>query len=98
MILSKLSYPTCALASKVEFFTTDTMIKGYHVYKNVWSIFKCCTVTMIKEVEKGLSGRHLWLATTKAAEMSTFQSTCKETYVKQITGHRIVTHAEQSLS
>ena len=38
----------------VESFTIDFMIKGYLVYKDVWSIFKCCTIAVKKEVEKGL--------------------------------------------
>ena len=45
--------------SEVELYTTDPMIKGHNVYKNVWSTSKCCTtITMMKEVQKGLLGRH----------------------------------------
>ena len=46
------------MASEVEYLTIDCMIKGHHVYKDVWLSLKCCTVAMIKEVDKGLSGRH----------------------------------------
>ena len=39
-------------------FTIHYMIKEYHVYKDVWSSFKCCTIAVMKEVEKGFLGRH----------------------------------------
>ena len=65
------------MMSEVESFTIDSMIKGYHIYKNVWSSFKCCTTAEMKEMEKGLSGRHP--VTAKLAEIYTHQSTCKET-------------------
>ena len=69
------------MAPEVEFFTIDSMIKGYHVYKDVWPSFKCCTVAMMKEVEKGLLSRLHAAAkpAAKPAEMYTLQSTCKET-------------------
>ena len=47
------------MTSEVESFTIDFMIKGYLVYKDVWPTFKCCTIAVKKEVEKGLLGRHL---------------------------------------
>ena len=55
------------MAFEVESFTMDSMIKGYHIYKDVWLIFEYCTIAVMKEVEKGLLGRHP--AAAKPAEV-----------------------------
>ena len=46
------------MASEVESFTIDSIIKGYQVYKYAWSSFKCCTIAAMKELENGLLGKH----------------------------------------
>ena len=48
------------MESEVESFTVDFMIKGYLIYKDGCCKhgFMCCTVAMMKEVNRGLSGRH----------------------------------------
>ena len=47
------------MASEVEFFTVDSMIKDYYVYKMFCQVLvKCCTIAKMKEVKKDLSGRH----------------------------------------
>ena len=66
------SCTACAMISEVESFTVDSMIKGYQIYKNVWS-----STAEMKEMEKCLSCRHP--ATAKLTEKYTHQSTCKET-------------------
>ena len=63
------------MVSEVVSFTLDSMIKGYHIYKDV--SFKCYTIAVMKEVEKGPSDRHT--AASKLVEMYILWSTCKET-------------------
>ena len=46
------------MTSEVESFTIDITIKGYLVYKDVWSTFTCYTIAVKKEVVKGPLGRH----------------------------------------
>ena len=58
------------MVSEVESFIIDSKIKGYHIYKNVWSSFKCCSIAMMKEVEKGLSGRQPAAAKQPAETLS----------------------------
>ena len=63
------------VATTLESFTIDSVIKGHHIYKDVWLSFKCCTIA---DVEKGLSDRHP--AAVKSAELYTLQCTCKYRY------------------
>ena len=53
------------MASEVVSFTLDSMIKRYHIYKDV--SFKWYTIAVMKE---GLSDRHP--AASKLAEMHSF--------------------------
>ena len=46
------------MASEVESCAINSVIKGYYIYKVIWLSFKCYTIAEMKEVEKGLSGRH----------------------------------------
>ena len=55
------------MTSEVKSFTIDSVIKRYHIYKDVW--FKCCTTVAMKEMKKGLSGWHP--AAAKLIEMYT---------------------------
>ena len=60
MISLKLSHPAHAMVPEVESFTIDSVIKGYHVFKDAWLSIKCCNIVncKIKEVQKDLSGRY----------------------------------------
>ena len=43
---------------KVGSLTIDSMIKEYHLYKDIWLSFKCFTIAVMKEVEKDFLGRN----------------------------------------
>ena len=47
------------MASEVESFIVDSLIKGYHIYKDIWSCFKRCTIAVMKEVKKDLLGMYI---------------------------------------
>ena len=62
--------PACVMvATTLKSFTPNSVNKGHHIYKDVWS---SCTIA---DMEKGLSDRHP--AAVKSAELYTFQCTCK---------------------